>query len=235
MSKIKYILILLICYGLYKGYVAFTNFEIGVSDRVTQLEEAADFERQGEVIALMMYLGDPPELNEHLLVKNKSKCLDMKQIAEETSFAYYECAIVDANLRGGKIISINEELKSFRMTYDENNIFAKILRGEIPCKKIYEDEFVLSFHDINPQKKIHALVIPKGKYIDLDDFSNNASPDEMVGLLKGINIVAKKLGISVDTGKGYRALANINEHGGQEVPHLHFHLFGGEPVGKMVQ
>ena len=95
------------------------------------------------------------------------------------------------------------------MTYDENNIFAKILRGEIPCKKIYEDEFVLSFHDINPQKKIHALVIPKGKYIDLDDFSNKASSDEMAGLLKGINIVAKKLGISVDTGKGYRALANI--------------------------
>ena len=111
MSKIKYIVILLICYGLYKGYVAFTNFEIGVSDRVTELEEKADFERQGEVIALMMYLGDPPELNEHLLVKNKSKCLEMKQIAEETSFAYYECAVVDANLRGGKIISINEELK----------------------------------------------------------------------------------------------------------------------------
>ncbi len=121
------------------------------------------------------------------------------------------------------------------MTYDEKNIFAKILRSEIPCKKIYEDEFVLSFHDINPQKKIHALVIPKGKYIDLDDFINKASPDEMVGLLRGINIVAKKLGISVDIGKGYRVLANINEHGGQEVPHLHFHLFGGEPVGKMVQ
>ena len=80
-----------------------------------------------------------------------------------------------------------------------------------------------------------ALVIPKGKYIDLDDFSSNASPDEMVGLLKGINLVAKKLGISVDTGKGYRALANISEHGGQEVPHLHFHLFGGERVGKMVE
>ena len=121
------------------------------------------------------------------------------------------------------------------MSYDENNIFAKILRGEIPCKKIYEDEFVLSFYDINPQKKIHALVIPKGKYVDLDDFSQKASPDEMVGLLKGINAVAKKLGISVDTGKGYRALANINENGGQEVAHLHFHLFGGEKVGKMVQ
>ena len=121
------------------------------------------------------------------------------------------------------------------MKYDDNNIFAKILRGEIPCKKIYEDDFVLSFLDISPQKKIHALVIPKEKYIDLDDFSSRATPEEMVGLLKGINIVAKKLGISVDTGKGYRALANISEDGGQEVPHLHFHLFGGEKIGKMVQ
>ena len=120
------------------------------------------------------------------------------------------------------------------MSYDDNNIFAKILRNEIPCNKIYEDEFVLSFHDINPKKKIHALVIPKGKYVDLDDFSQNASPDEMVGLLKGINIVARKLNISVDTGKGYRALANISENGGQEVPHLHFDLFGGEKIGKMV-
>ena len=121
------------------------------------------------------------------------------------------------------------------MKYDDNNIFAKILRGEIPCKKIYEDNFVLSFHDINPQKKIHALVIPKGKYIDLDHFSLNATQDEIVGLIKGINIVAKKLMISVDTGKGYRTLSNISEHGGQEVPHLHFHLFGGEKVGKMVE
>tara|TARA_B100000886_G_scaffold35990_1_gene22401 strand:- start:110 stop:454 length:345 start_codon:yes stop_codon:yes gene_type:complete len=111
MSKIKYVVILLIFYGLYKGYVAFTEFEIGVSDRVAKIEEAAEIEKQGEVIALMMYLGDPPELNEHLLVKNESKCLDMKQIAEETSFAYYECAVVDANIKGGKIISINEELK----------------------------------------------------------------------------------------------------------------------------
>ena len=121
------------------------------------------------------------------------------------------------------------------MSYDDQNIFAKILRGEIPCDKIYEDDYVLSFYDINPQKKIHALVIPKGKYIDLDDFSSRATSEEMVGLLKGINVVAKKLGISVDTGKGYRALANISEDGGQEVPHLHFHLFGGEKVGKMVQ
>ena len=85
------------------------------------------------------------------------------------------------------------------------------------------------------KKKIHALVIPKGKYIDLDDFSSKASPEEIVGLIKGINIVAKKLGISTEVGKGYRALANISDHGGQEVPHLHFHLFGGERVGKMVE
>ena len=121
------------------------------------------------------------------------------------------------------------------MSYDNNNIFAKILREEISCDKIYEDEFILSFHDINPQKKIHALVIPKGKYIDLDDYCLKASNDEIVGLIKGINIVANKLGISSKIGKGYRALANISENGGQEVPHLHFHLFGGENIGKMVQ
>jgi len=121
------------------------------------------------------------------------------------------------------------------MSYDRNNIFAKILRREIPCKKIFENDHVLSFYDINPQKKIHSLVITKGKYIDLDDFSNNATSEEMVGLIKGINIVAKKLGISTEVGKGYRALANISDDGGQEVPHLHFHLFGGEKVGKMVE
>ena len=121
------------------------------------------------------------------------------------------------------------------MSYDDNNIFAKILRGEISCKKIYEDDFVLSFYDTNPQNKVHALVIPKGRYVNLDDFSTKASANEMIGLLKGINAVAKKLEISADTGKGYRALANISEHGGQEVQHLHFHLFGGEKIGKMVE
>ena len=121
------------------------------------------------------------------------------------------------------------------MSYNDNNIFAKILRGEIPCDKIYEDNYILSFHDINPQKKIHVLVIPKGKYVNLDDFSLNASSEEIVGLLKGINIVAKKLGISSESSKGYRVLSNISDHGGQEVPHLHFHLFGGEKVGKMVE
>ena len=121
------------------------------------------------------------------------------------------------------------------MSYDKNNIFAKILRKEIPCKKKFENDYVLSFHDINPQKKIHALVIPKGEYIDLDDFNNRASDQEIVALSKAITEVSKILGISTDTGKGYRALTNLSEDGGQEVPHLHFHLFGGEKVGKMVE
>jgi|TARA_B110000116_G_C16513660_1_gene436752 histidine triad (HIT) family protein len=120
------------------------------------------------------------------------------------------------------------------MSYDKNNIFAKILRSEVPCNKIYENEYVLSFYDVNPQKKIHALVIPKGEYSDLDDFSNNASEKEISEMIKGISTVAKKLGISIDEGNGYRTLVNIGNNGGQEVPHLHFHLFGGEKVGKMV-
>ena len=121
------------------------------------------------------------------------------------------------------------------MSYDKNNIFAKIIRKEIPCKKIFENEHILSFYDINPQKKIHALIIPKGEYIDLDDFNNRASDQEIVALSKGITCVAKLLGISLDKMKGYRVLTNLNDHGGQEVPHLHFHLFGGEKVGKMVE
>ena len=121
------------------------------------------------------------------------------------------------------------------MTYDKSNIFAKILRGEIPCKKIYEDEFILSFYDINPQKKIHALVIPKGEYINLDDFTAKASDKEIVSLIKGIAMVAKKIGVSdVIKGGGYRSLVNVGENGGQEVAHLHFHIFGGEKIGKMV-
>ena len=121
------------------------------------------------------------------------------------------------------------------MVYGKNNIFAKILRGEIPCKKIYEDEFVLAFHDINPQKKVHALIIPKGEYVNLDDFSLKASAKEISGLIKGISIVAKKIGVSEEVkGGGYRSLVNVGENGGQEISHLHFHIFGGEKVGKMV-
>ena len=121
------------------------------------------------------------------------------------------------------------------MIYDKNNIFAKILRGEIPCKKIYEDEYVLAFYDINPQKKVHALIITKGAYVNLDDFSSKASEREILGLIKGISVVAKKVGVSEEVkGGGYRSLVNVGENGGQEVPHLHFHIFGGEKVGKMV-
>jgi histidine triad (HIT) family protein len=121
------------------------------------------------------------------------------------------------------------------MIYDKNNIFAKILKGEIPCKKIYENDYILSFYDINPQKKIHALVIPKGEYINLDDFISKASEREIAALIKGIGEVAKKIGISdVVKGGGYRSLVNVGENGGQEVPHLHFHIFGGEKVGRMV-
>jgi histidine triad (HIT) family protein len=119
------------------------------------------------------------------------------------------------------------------MNYDKNNIFAKILRGEIPCNKVYENEYVLSFHDINPQKKMHVLVIPKGEYTDLDDFVSKASDKEVIELNKAITHVVKILKISNKEG-GYRVLSNIGKHGGQEVPHLHYHIFGGEKIGKMV-
>ena len=117
------------------------------------------------------------------------------------------------------------------MIYDKNNIFAKILRNEIPCKKVYENDYVLAFHDINPQKKVHVLVIPKGEYVDLDDFNNKASDKEIIELNKAVTYVANLMG-SKD--KGYRALTNIGTDGGQEVPHLHYHIFSGEKIGKMV-
>tara|TARA_E500000178_G_C16525477_1_gene531992 strand:+ start:98 stop:460 length:363 start_codon:yes stop_codon:yes gene_type:complete len=119
------------------------------------------------------------------------------------------------------------------MSYDKNNIFAKILRGEIPCKKVFENDYVLAFHDINPQKKIHVLLIPKGEYIDLDNFVEKASDKEIVELNKSIKHVVKILKISSND-SGYRILSNIGSDGGQEVPHLHFHIFGGEKVGKMI-
>ena len=111
MGKIKFIFLIVLGFIIYKGYVAFTEFEIGVEDRVAGIEEKADFEREGEVIGLMMYLGNPPELKEHLYVENSSKCLEPKQIAEESSFAYYECARVNAVIKGKKIVSIIEELE----------------------------------------------------------------------------------------------------------------------------
>jgi len=119
------------------------------------------------------------------------------------------------------------------MSYDKKNIFAKILRGEIPCKKVYENKYVLSFYDVNPQKKIHVLVIPKGEYVDLGDFINKASNKEIVEFNKAIIQIVKMLKISNQEG-GYRILSNTGKDGGQEVPHLHYHIFGGEPIGKMV-
>ncbi len=117
------------------------------------------------------------------------------------------------------------------MKYDKNNIFAKILRGEIPCKKVYENDYVLAFHDINPQKKVHVLVIPKGEYINLDDFNKKASDEEIVELNKAVTHVSSLIGAKE---KGYRVLTNIGSDGGQEVPHLHYHIFAGEKIGKMV-
>ena len=111
MSKIKIVFYLVLVFIIYKGYVAFKDFEIGVGDRYAEIEERAEFEKEGEVIGLMMYLGDPPELTEHLYTENSSKCLEMKEIAEETSFAYYECARVNAVISGKKIVSIIEELE----------------------------------------------------------------------------------------------------------------------------
>lgn len=116
--------------------------------------------------------------------------------------------------------------------YDDNNIFAKILRGEIPCKKVYEDQHALAFLDINPQAPTHILVIPKGKYVSYDDFSQKASADEIAGLIRAVGIVARQLGLDEP---GYRILSNIGADGGQEVPHLHFHLFGGRRLGPMLK
>ncbi len=111
MGKIKFIFLVVLGFIIYKGYVAFTEFEIGVGDRVAEIEDNANFEREGEVIGLMMYLGDPPDLKEHLFTDSREKCLELKQTAEESSFAYYECARVNAVLKGKKIIYIINELE----------------------------------------------------------------------------------------------------------------------------
>ena len=113
MSKIKILFFLILAFVVYKGVVAFKNFEIGVDDRVAEIEELADFEKEGEVIGLMMYLGDPPELKEHFFTKSRSKCLELKEIAETSSNAYYECAKVNAVLKGRKIVSVIEEIEVF--------------------------------------------------------------------------------------------------------------------------
>jgi len=115
--------------------------------------------------------------------------------------------------------------------YDTNNIFARILRGEIPSKRVYEDDFAIAFHDIAPQAPIHVLVIPRGPYISIADFTANASDAEIAGFFRAVGNVAKSLDLEAP---GYRILSNMGEDSGQEVPHLHVHLFGGKPLGAML-
>jgi histidine triad (HIT) family protein len=115
--------------------------------------------------------------------------------------------------------------------YDDTNIFARILRGEIPSKTVYEDQWALAFHDINPQAPTHVLVIPKGKYVSIADFSATAGAEEITGFVRAVGKIAKDLGLEAD---GYRLLANMGEHSGQEVPHFHVHLFAGRPLGRML-
>ena len=117
------------------------------------------------------------------------------------------------------------------MTYDRNNIFARILRGEIPCNKVYEDAHVLAFHDISPQSPTHILVIPKGEYVSFDDFSQNASPEEIAALVRAVGQIAREQGVAET---GYRILANTGPAAHQEVPHFHVHLFGGRDLGAML-
>jgi histidine triad (HIT) family protein len=117
------------------------------------------------------------------------------------------------------------------MTYDPNNVFAKILRGEIPNKTVYEDNHVLAFEDIRPQRKVHVIVIPKGPYKNIGAFGEDASDAEIAALIRAVPKVAAAKGLEEN---GYRVITNCGEHGGQEVPHVHLHILGGEPVGKMV-
>ena len=117
------------------------------------------------------------------------------------------------------------------LPYDDQNIFAKILRGEIPNRTVFEDEWALAFHDIAPQAPVHMLVIPKGAYVSWDDFSARASEAEIAGFVRAVGQVARDLGLIAP---GYRLLANLGQHGHQEVPHLHVHLFGGRPLGPLL-
>ena len=115
--------------------------------------------------------------------------------------------------------------------YDDNNIFARILRGELPCRKVFEDEHVLAFHDINPLAPTHILVIPKGAYVSWDDFSAKASDSEIAALVRATGRIAREVGL---VESGYRLLANSGLNAGQEVPHLHVHIFAGRPLGPML-
>lgn len=117
------------------------------------------------------------------------------------------------------------------MAYDDNNVFAKILRGEIPAKKVHEDDYALAFHDIGAKAPVHVLVIPKGKYTSIVDFGSKASEAEIAGFYRAVAKVANDLGIAYE---GFRTIANTGLNGGQEVPHFHVHLLGGKKIGPMI-
>ncbi len=115
--------------------------------------------------------------------------------------------------------------------YDDSNIFARILRGEVPCRKVYEDAFALAFHDIAPQAPVHVLVIPKGRFVSFADFSAHADAAVIAGFFRAVGAVTRQLGLEAE---GYRLLANMGVASGQEVPHFHVHLFAGKPLGRML-
>ena len=115
--------------------------------------------------------------------------------------------------------------------YDDDNIFARILNGDVPCDKVYEDTHVLAFNDITAQASVHILVIPKGKYVSIDDFGANASAEEVTAFYRAISKIVEEQGI---VESGFRCIANTGDHGGQEVPHFHMHILGGEKIGPMV-
>ena len=117
------------------------------------------------------------------------------------------------------------------MPYDSANIFARILRGEIPCKKVHEDQHTLAFHDIQPKAPVHVLVIPKGAYVSWDDFHERASDAEQAALSRAVGAVARLMGVAEG---GYRVICNVGRDGHQEVPHLHLHVLGGRPLGRMI-
>ena len=118
------------------------------------------------------------------------------------------------------------------MAYDRDNVFAKILRGEIPCNRVYENEHALAFHDINPLAPVHVLVVPKGEYVSMDDFSAAAPAEAVAGFFRAVGETARRLGVAES---GYRVLANTGAHGNQEVPHFHVHIFAGAPLGPMLK
>ena len=118
-----------------------------------------------------------------------------------------------------------------KLPYDPANIFARILRGEIPCNRVYEDDHALAFHDIAPQAPLHVLVIPKGAYVSWDDFTRQAPAEEIAGFCRAVGEVTRQLGLGAD---GYRLMVNMGHDGGQEVPHLHAHVFGGGELGRMI-